>query len=81
VGDKKLLVLIDASLNFYITKEGQEFAASAEANQNRKSVAYYTESIGSAIKLRHFKIVNQPVIPSEVFKTKEDAIDWLKKFD
>jgi hypothetical protein len=80
VGEERTPVLIDASSHFFITREGQEFAASREANENRKAVAYFTDSFGSTIKLRHFKIVNQPVVPSEVFKSREEAIEWLKLF-
>lgn len=80
VGEERFPVLIDASSHFIITTEGQQYEASEEANQNRKAVAYFTDSIGSAIKLRHFKIVNQPVVPSEIFKSKEKAIEWLRKF-
>jgi len=80
IGSEKLPVLVDASEHFFITPEGQEFAASEVANVNRRSVAYYAPTLSSFIKLRHFKTFNQPTVPSEVFTRKEKALNWLKSF-
>lgn len=81
VGSEKLPVLVDATEHFFITPEGQEFAASEVANVNRKAVAYYAPTLPSLLKLRHFKTFNQPSVPSEVFTCKDEALDWLNNFN
>jgi hypothetical protein len=77
LGDSKVPVLIDASSNFVVSKEGMEYAATAEGNHNRKAVAYYTSSVASKLKVKVFIGSKKPAVPSQVFNTEREAMAWL----
>jgi hypothetical protein len=76
-GDRKVKVLIDGNPNFTVTEEGMAYAATPEANANRKAVAFVSSSIASALNANFFHKCAKPVVPYAVFKTREEALEWL----
>jgi hypothetical protein len=80
LNDDRVLVLVDASSHFFNNPDALNYAASVEGNYNRKAVAFYSGSLASTIKLRHFKNTNKPVVPTEIFKTKQEAFTWLSYY-
>lgn len=75
---KKVKVLIDGNCNFSSTTEGLAYAASPDANSNRKAVAFVSDSLASSMIANFFKNFNKPGLPYSIFKTREEALSWLK---
>ena len=80
-GNRKVKVLIDGNADFTSTAEGLAYAASVEANANRKAVAFVSESLASSLIANFFSRINKPGIPYSIFKTKEEALVWLRSFE
>jgi hypothetical protein len=77
---KKHPVLIDAGEFIQIDNEVQQFSASAKANiyTIADAIAYY--SLGQKLLAGFYIKLNNPVVPTQMFPNKQEAIDWLKTF-
>lgn len=69
--DIRQLTLPDIQARRYLAVEGSILT---------KAVAYWTDPIGKEYLSRFFISVYQPPIPTAVFTTKDDAMDYLKAF-
>jgi len=77
VGDTKYYALIDSS-NYYRTDPSAlQFAASMDAIGNRLASAHYNSSIANSLTVNYFKNIYSPHIPVRLFKTYEEALEWI----
>ena len=79
-GGKKYPVLIDAGEFTSIDQEVRVFSASEDSNLYTlaDAIAYY--SLGQKLIANFYLNQNKPVVPTQVFPNKEEAIEWLKGF-
>jgi hypothetical protein len=77
---KKFPVLIDAGEFVNIDQEVRVFSASHESNlfTLADAIAYY--SLGQKLIANFYLNQNKPVVPTQVFPDKEQAVEWLKTF-
>lgn len=80
LGDKRALILIDSRVTYTYTKEAREYAAGNDVPINRVAVAFLVNSIPSKWVTNVFISLNQPVIPTRMFTSKEKALNWLHSF-
>lgn len=80
LGDKKALVLVDASEDYTIDEEVKPFLNSEEATRNRIAIAYVTNSTANKLMFNFFASFSKPAIPRKMFSDKENALRWLHTF-
>lgn len=77
---KKFPVLIDAGEFTSVDKEVRVFSAGEESNiyTLADAIAYYSfaQKLIADFYIKH----NRPAVPTKVFPTKEEAIQWLETF-
>jgi len=69
--------LIDASNYFSLESEALKYAAMEAYTPGRIAAAFYSKNLASRITIRFFKLFMRPNYLVELFKKKEDALDWL----
>jgi hypothetical protein len=74
----KYLALIDATNYFKIDGDASKFAALPETTKDRVAAAHYTLNVSNRLTANFFRLFYKPEIPVQAFKTKEDALRWLK---
>jgi len=75
---KKHLVLVDATHFFSIDEKALQYAAQPETTKNRIATAYFTTHLGNRFTTNFFKTFYKPNLPVQSFKTKQEALEWLK---
>jgi hypothetical protein len=78
LGDKKHLVLVDASNYYRIDKNAWEYASKKEVVSNRIAVANYNSCDANKLQTQFYKANLNTLMPVEIFNSKEEAIKWLK---
>lgn len=71
--------LIDAEYYFTIDNDTLKLSASPEVFGNRIATAHYSYNLANRLTTHFFKNNIKPPIPIEYFKTKRDALSWIKK--
>jgi hypothetical protein len=74
----KYLALIDATNFFRIDNDASRFAALPETTKDRVAAAHYTLNVSNRLTANFFRLFYKPRIPVQAFKTKEEALRWLK---
>lgn len=78
---KPMLVLVDISKVWQITKESRAYSAQAEIDAMNKAMAIVTRGSFVAVTAANFFIkFNKPNTPTKIFKTTDKAINWLKSY-
>ena len=77
---KKFPVLIDAGEFANIDKEVRVFSASPESNIYTIADAIAYHSFAQKLIAGFYMKYNQPVVPTQVFADKAEAVKWLKTF-
>lgn len=62
-----------------LTKEGREYAATAEASINAVAKAIVTFNLGMRILVDVFLLINKPSLPHKSFSNEQDALRWLQE--
>ncbi len=62
-----------------LTKEGREYAATAEASVNAVAKAIVTFNLGMRILVDFFLIINKPKLPHRSFSNEQEALRWLRE--
>jgi hypothetical protein len=78
LGNKKHLVLVDASNYYRIDKNAWEYASKKEIVANRVAVANYNSCDANKLQTQFYKASLNTLMPMELFNSKEEAIRWLK---
>lgn len=71
--------LIDASVHFSVDSEAMEFSSLPETIGNRIASAHYQAPLSNKLTAKVFKNRYKPKIHFQSFKTKEEAVLWLKE--
>jgi hypothetical protein len=69
--------LIDASNYFSIDEEALKYAAMGEYTGGRVAAAFYSANLSSRLTIHFFKLFRRPSYLVQLFKKKEDALNWL----
>jgi hypothetical protein len=69
--------LIDACNYFSLEDEALKYAAMEEYTTGRIAAAFYSKNLASRLTIHFFKLFRRPDYLVELFKNKEDALDWL----
>ena len=69
--------LIDASNYFNMEDEALKYAAMEEYTVGRIAAAFFSTNLASRLTIHFFKLFRRPDYLVELFKKKEDALDWL----
>ena len=80
LGNKQVLLLLDARVKYKFSKAAREFAASKNANLNRVATAYLINSFVGRVMANFYIRFNKPAVPTKIFTTEEAALIWLKSF-
>jgi hypothetical protein len=78
ITDDRHPVLVDARVIFTITQEARELAA--ENSKNRLAKAVLINSLATRLIGNFYINFHKPSIPTKIFTSREDAIEWLTKF-
>jgi hypothetical protein len=70
--------LVDATNYFFIEDEALKYMASPEICAGKMGSAYYSMNLANRLTMHFFKVFHKPSYPLELFKKKEEAINWLK---
>ena len=77
---KRMLKLVDARVQFTISKEARVYGANNETPENNIARAVITESLANKIVINFFIKFYKPKSPFKMFSTENDALDWLRTF-
>ena len=69
--------LIDATNYFSIDEEALKYAAMEEYTTGRVAAAFYSANLSSRLTIHFFKLFRRPSYLVQLFKKKEDALNWL----
>jgi len=72
-------VLMDAGDFSSSSKEAREESASEEHSKNRIAMGIIQNNFAIKIMTRFYLKINKPVRPTKIFKTKEEALVWLRQ--
>lgn len=62
------------------TSAAREFGSSEKGLEYSKAEAYVIHSLAQKIVANYYMKFNKPTIPTQFFKTKEEAVNWLLTF-
>lgn len=77
---KKFPVFIDAGSFINIDQEAFTFSASEAGNIYTLADAIAVQNLGQKLLANFYLKNDQPLVPTQVFTNKAEALDWLKKF-
>jgi len=80
LGDKKHPILHIAGKYTNVTSGARNYGASEEGLRNSIAEAYVISSLAHKILANFYMKFNKPKIPTQFFKTEEEAIVWLRTF-
>ncbi|MBI3510119.1 MAG: hypothetical protein HY064_05610 [Bacteroidetes bacterium] len=76
-GGKKYLALVDSHEYFTMDSDALQFTSQRETIANRIATAHYNSSFGNKLTIDFFRNVLKPHIPVQVFRSKQEAEEWL----
>lgn len=79
-GGQKYPVLIDAGDFVRIDPDVRVFSASEEGNICTLADAIAYNSLAQKLIANFYVFHNKPVIPTQIFSDRNEAIEWLKRF-
>jgi hypothetical protein len=79
-GGKKYPILIDAGEFSSVDQEARIFSASAESNIYTVADAIAYCNLAQKLLANFYLKHNKPLVPTQVFSNKREAIAWLKTF-
>ena len=77
-GDKHS-VLFDASNYFTSDEEALHYAALPETTKGRVAAAYHSLNLANRLAIHFFRLLHRPHFSIQLFRTNEDAMEWLKQ--
>lgn len=75
---KPYAVLVDSGMLTSITKEGREFIATKQFQQQTIAKALLVRSLGHRLVGRFYIRINKPHTKTKIFSDRDKAIQWLK---
>lgn len=69
--------LVDATNFFSIDDESLKYLASPETNNKIIAEAFYSTNLANRLTLHFFKLFHKPHYPTQLFRYKAEAINWL----
>lgn len=79
-GNKKYPILHTAEKFVIPSQEVREFVATEERSKLITADAFVVRSLPQRIAANFFMRFNNPVRPTRIFDSKEEAIEWLRQF-
>ncbi len=79
-GNKKAPVLIIGGSFSSLDDQTREFMATEESLKYSKAEAFLITSLAQKILINFYIKFNKPLVPTLVFTNKEDAIEWLIRY-
>lgn len=80
VSNNKIPILHIIGKYMNVTKGAREYGASDEGLKYSLAEAYVINSLAHKILANFYMKFNKPKVPTQFFKTKEDAVNWLRTF-
>ena len=80
LGDKKYLNLFEGGYNTDFDAFVREYASSAEENKYTIADAIVTSTLSLNMVAKFYIQFNKPHMPTKVFKSRDEAIQWLLSF-
>ena len=78
---KKVLVLVDIRDLWQADKESRKRAASKDMIEQNIALAIITDSLPTRLLANFYMTFDKPDIPSKMFRTVEEGVEWLKSFE
>ena len=76
---KPYLALIDTTSFFTMDEEALQFSSNPPKQPNRIAAACFNPTLANRFTVEVFRKLGNPKYPMEVFATKDEALQWLKK--
>ena len=73
-------ILADARKNVSVTISARRYAIKNEFLKNHLAYATISTAMSVVILVNFFLNINRPSVPSKLFKTEEEALEWLMIF-
>lgn len=80
LGDKKVPILHIFGKYTEATKGAREFSASPRGLKHSLVEAYVLSSLPHRLLLNFYIKFNKPPVPTKFFRTKQEAVTWIRKF-
>jgi hypothetical protein len=71
--------IIDTTNDSDSTKDAREYYSNNEFNKYRLADAFIVKSLPLRMVINFFIRMNKPKVPTKMFTTKEQAIDWISE--
>lgn len=78
VGNNEYVVAVYANHFSSISPEAREISAKEYADPKRKKVAMITDNMAHVLMLRFFIAWNKPKTTIKIFRSEENAFEWLE---
>jgi hypothetical protein len=75
---QKHFALVDATNYFFIEDDALKYMAKPEICAGKMGSAYFSMNLANRLTMHFFKVFHKPSYPIELFRKKEEAINWLK---
>lgn len=79
-GDDKYRLLVTADDKASLSPEAREYASSAESSDRIVADAVVVQSYSHEMTANFFIRFNKPSRPTQLFKNRDEAYEWLKSF-
>lgn len=80
-GDKKFRLLVTADDNASLSPEAREYASSSESSNVIVADAVVVQNYSHEMTANFFIRFNKPNRPTQLFKHRKEAYEWLKNFE
>lgn len=77
---KKHPFMFESAGSLWYTREGREYARQLEPKQPFLAVAMIAPNLGFRLLADFYARLYKPLVPYKVFKTKAEALTWLRMF-
>ncbi|MBA3663206.1 MAG: hypothetical protein H0W61_03230 [Bacteroidetes bacterium] len=74
---KPYIALVNAANYFMIDPDALKYGALQNTIANRVASAHYNSNVANVLTVSFFKNNHKPGIPVGIFKTKEEALEWI----
>lgn len=78
IGDEEYAVVVYGNPFSSISDEAKEIAANQYSSRKRKKVAIVSNNLAHVLIVRFFILWNKPKTPIKIFKSEENAFEWIK---
>ena len=75
---QKYMALVDATHYFTADDDALKYLALPDTTKGRSAMAFHSLNLANRLTIHFFRLLHKPNFTIHLFRTHEDALDWLR---